>query len=116
MALHLIAAKELRAVERSPLDIFKPLENLRTEAMAGGSQKLTEVQHGKGKLTARERTDLLLDEGSFEEFDILKVGRGNLLGEQRSFLNFWAECRAKRGNQKAPAFWQSYFTPFVSLF
>ena len=34
-----------------------------------------EAQHSKGRLTARERIELLMDEGSFEEFDLLMTGR-----------------------------------------
>jgi len=45
------------------------------EAIQNGGPKRIEEQHRKGKLTARERIDLLLDEGSFEVFDILKTGR-----------------------------------------
>jgi propionyl-CoA carboxylase beta chain len=55
------------------------------EALQGGGPKRVEEQHRKGKLTARERTDLLLDEGSFEEFDILKTGRGGAIGQEHSF-------------------------------
>lgn len=43
------------------------LEHKNTEALLGGGQKRIDGQHKKGKLTARERVDLLLDEGSFEE-------------------------------------------------
>ena len=43
--------------------------------MLGGGQKRIDAQHGKGKLTARERLDLLLDEGSFREYDMLKTHR-----------------------------------------
>jgi len=53
------------------------LAQLRNEALTGGCSDKIGEQHAKGKLTARERTGLLLDEGSFEEFDILKTGRGN---------------------------------------
>ncbi|MFH0811941.1 MAG: acyl-CoA carboxylase subunit beta [Pseudomonadota bacterium] len=52
------------------------LENKRNEALLGGGVDRTEDQHRKGKLTARERIEILLDEGSFEEFDILKTSRG----------------------------------------
>ncbi len=45
------------------------LKKLREQAKLGGGQKRIDAQHKKGKLTARERLDLLLDEGSFEEFD-----------------------------------------------
>ena len=51
------------------------LYELREDALEGGGQKRIDHQHNGGKLTARERIDLLLDEGSFEELDILKVGR-----------------------------------------
>ncbi len=61
------------------------LERLRSEALAGGGSRRVEVQHGKGKLTARERIDLLLDEGSFEEMGMLKVGRGGALGDEGEY-------------------------------
>ncbi|MDX1764924.1 MAG: acyl-CoA carboxylase subunit beta [bacterium] len=50
---------------------------MKNEAFLGGGVKRIEAQHSKGKLTARERIDLLLDDGSFEEFDLLMTGRGN---------------------------------------
>jgi acetyl-CoA carboxylase carboxyltransferase component len=46
------------------------LKKLREQAKLGGGQKRIDAQHKKGKLTARERLDLLLDEGSFEEYDM----------------------------------------------
>src|SRR5512134_1409133 len=46
------------------------LQELRRQARQGGGQKRIEAQHKKGKMTARERLDLLLDEGSFEELDM----------------------------------------------
>jgi propionyl-CoA carboxylase beta chain len=45
------------------------LEEMRRKALEGGGSKRIEAQHKKGKLTARERLDILLDEGSFEEID-----------------------------------------------
>ncbi len=51
-------------------DIIDQLERRRAEARAGGGQRRIDAQHGKGKLTARERLELLLDEGSFEEWDM----------------------------------------------
>jgi acetyl-CoA carboxylase carboxyltransferase component len=56
-----------------PLDT---LDALRAAAHAGGGAARVAAQHGRGKLTARERVELLLDDGSFEEFDVLKAGRG----------------------------------------
>ncbi len=51
-------------------DILAELETRRAAARAGGGEKRITAQHAKGKLTARERIELLLDEGSFEEFDM----------------------------------------------
>ncbi|NMC98978.1 MAG: acyl-CoA carboxylase subunit beta [Bacteroidales bacterium] len=51
-------------------DKIKELLDLRDKARKGGGEKRIESQHKKGKLTARERIDILLDEGSFEEFDM----------------------------------------------
>src|SRR5687768_15148092 len=51
-------------------DILRELEERRAEALLGGGEKRIVQQHGRGKLTARERIELLLDEGSFEEFDM----------------------------------------------
>ena len=51
-------------------DILQELETRRAVARAGGGERRVAAQHAKGKLTARERIDLLLDEGSFEEFDM----------------------------------------------
>lgn len=56
-------------------DNLAKLETLRREAVLGGGETRIEAQHGKGKLTARERLELLLDEGSFAEFDQLMSGR-----------------------------------------
>ncbi len=46
------------------------LEERREQARAGGGEKRVAAQHKRGKLTARERIELLLDDGSFEEFDM----------------------------------------------
>ncbi|MCF0210127.1 MAG: acyl-CoA carboxylase subunit beta [Bacteroidales bacterium] len=56
-------------------DKIKQLLDLRAQARLGGGQKRIDTQHSKGKLTARERIDLLLDEGSFEEFDMFVTHR-----------------------------------------
>ena len=45
------------------------MEKRRAAARLGGGQRRIDAQHAKGKLTARERLDVLLDEGSFEEID-----------------------------------------------
>jgi methylmalonyl-CoA decarboxylase subunit alpha len=49
---------------------IQELLELRDQARQGGGEKRIEAQHKKGKLTARERINILLDEGSFEEFDM----------------------------------------------
>jgi len=51
-------------------DVIEELERRRDTARLGGGLKRIEAQHNRGKLTARERIDLLLDDGSFEEFDM----------------------------------------------
>jgi len=51
-------------------EVLEELEIRRDKARAGGGKARIEAQHKRGKLTARERLDLLLDEGSFEEFDM----------------------------------------------
>ncbi len=56
-------------------DKIKELLAKREQAKLGGGQKRIDSQHAKGKLTARERIDLLLDEGSFEEFDMFVTHR-----------------------------------------
>jgi len=50
-------------------EIVKQLEEKRKAAALGGGQRRIDVQHSRGKLTARERIDLLVDTGSFEEWD-----------------------------------------------
>jgi propionyl-CoA carboxylase beta chain len=56
-------------------DILGELETRRATARAGGGAARNAAQHAKGKLTARERVELLLDEGSFEEFDMFVAHR-----------------------------------------
>ncbi|MCV6592999.1 MAG: acyl-CoA carboxylase subunit beta [Silicimonas sp.] len=56
-------------------DILEELKRRRAEAAAGGGEKRVASQHAKGKLTARERIELLLDDGSFEEFDMFVTHR-----------------------------------------
>ncbi|MFY8146979.1 MAG: carboxyl transferase domain-containing protein, partial [Rhodobacter sp.] len=63
-------------------DILQQLEDRRTVARAGGGERRVAAQHAKGKLSARERIDLLLDEGSFEEFDMFVAHRCTDFGMQ----------------------------------
>ena len=63
-------------------DILVELEARRDAARLGGGQKRVDAQHGRGKLTARERIELLVDEGSFEEFDMFVTHRCTDFGMQ----------------------------------
>ncbi|UCC43256.1 MAG: acyl-CoA carboxylase subunit beta [Candidatus Zixiibacteriota bacterium] len=56
------------------------LEEMRSEAELGGGQKRVDAQHKKGKLTARERIELLVDPNSFEEFDMFVTHRSTDFG------------------------------------
>ena len=68
-------------------NIGKKLTEMRGAAFLGGGEKRIESQHNKGKLTARERIDLLFDEGSFEEWDIFVEHRCNDFGmKDKKFL------------------------------
>ncbi len=68
-------------------DKIKKLIDLRAEAKLGGGVKRIESQHKKGKYTARERIEMLLDEGSFEEFDMFVTHRCTNFGmEKTKFL------------------------------
>src|SRR5450755_4895548 len=60
--------------------ILEELEARRVQARAGGGERRIAAQHAKGKLTARERLDLLLDEGTFEEWDMFVEHRSNDFG------------------------------------
>lgn len=64
------------------------LLDLRKQARMGGGQKRIDKQHSQNKLTARERINLLLDEGSFEEFDMFVSHRCTNFGlENESYLS-----------------------------
>jgi len=65
----------------------KNLIDLRVQAKLGGGEKRIASQHAKGKFTARERIDMLLDEGSFEELDMFVTHRCNNFGlEKEKYL------------------------------
>src|ERR1700709_1257496 len=65
-------------------DILDTLEERRAGAKLGGGEKRIAAQHARGKLTARERIDLLLDKGSFEEFDMFVEHRSVEFGMEKS--------------------------------
>ena len=60
--------------------ILEELERRRAAAKLGGGEKRIAAQHAKGKLTARERIDVLLDAGSFEETDMVVEHRSHDFG------------------------------------
>ena len=65
-------------------DILAQLEAKRDLARMGGGQKRIDTQHSKGKLTARERIHLLLDENSFEEWDMFVEHRCHDFGMEEA--------------------------------
>ena len=65
-------------------DILDQLQIRREEAKIGGGAKRIKAQHNKGKLTARERLELLLDPGSFEEFDMFVKHRSVNFGMDKT--------------------------------
>lgn len=65
-------------------DIIEELEKRRENARLGGGEKRIEAQHQRGKLTARERIELLLDENSFEEFDMYVEHRCTDFGMEKN--------------------------------
>ena len=66
------------------IETVKALIALREKARLGGGEKRIDAQHQKGKYTARERIDMLLDGGSFEEFDMFVTHRCTNFGMQES--------------------------------
>ena len=67
-------------------DQVKALIQLREKARLGGGQKRIDAQHQKGKYTARERIAMLLDEGSFEEFDMFVTHRCTNFGMEKETI------------------------------
>ncbi len=63
------------------------LRALREKALLGGGPEAIQRQHDRGKLTARERIDLLIDPGTFEEFDPFKVHRCRDFGMEKKILH-----------------------------
>ncbi len=76
--------KQIMSVQTEKI---KELVELRAKARIGGGEKAIEKQHAKGKYTARERIDMLLDPGSFEEMDMFKLHRCTNFGmEKKQYL------------------------------
>ncbi len=68
-------------------DVLGELEARREAARQGGGEKRIEAQHGRGKLTARERLDVLLDAESFEEFDMFVEHRCTEFGMEETRIS-----------------------------
>ena len=64
----------------TPQQKLEQLLALKEKGALGGGEKRIEAQHARGKLTARERIELLLDPGSFDELDMLMKPRGAAIG------------------------------------
>ena len=62
---------------------IKELVAKREQARLGGGEKAIEKQHARGKYTARERIEMLVDEGSFEEYDMFKKHRCTNFGMEK---------------------------------
>jgi len=92
---------------------IKNLEKLREEAKLGGGADRIENQHKKGKLTARERIDLLVDEGSFDELDMYVKHRSNDFGlENEQYLGDGVVTGFARINSRPVAIFSQDFTVF----
>lgn len=70
------------------------MQKLKSQALLGGGEERIKTQHEGGKLTARERVELLLDPNSFVEYDMLKEHRCTDFGMESKRVSFykWALC------------------------
>src|SRR5260221_2286855 len=97
-------------------EILDILEERRAGAKFGGGEKRIEAQHARGKLTARERIELLLDKGSFEEFDMFVEHRSTEFGMEKTkvpgdgVVTGWGTR-----NSRKTFFFANYFTVFSLL-
>jgi acetyl-CoA carboxylase carboxyltransferase component len=73
--------------ERSMQERLEELERRRQAALHAGSESAVERQHSRGKMTARERLDYLLDAGSFQELDMLARSRAEGAHGERSYTD-----------------------------
>src|SRR5690606_26753797 len=76
------------------------LAQLKSRALLGGGPERIEAQHKRGKLTARERIDTLLDPGSFEEIDALAVHQEDAENGERFYgdavVTGWGKIEGRR--------------------
>ena len=71
---------EPRGITMSVQEAVERLQQMKAAGRLGGGQERIDAQHKRGKLTARERLDILLDPGSFQELDSLMVHRATMFG------------------------------------
>ncbi len=89
------------------------LEKLREKAQLGGGEKRIKSQHDKGKLTARERIQLLVDEGSFEEIDMFVKHRSNDFGlDKQKYIGDGVVTGFAKINERPVAVFSQDFTVF----
>lgn len=89
------------------------LEKLKKKALKGGGEDKIKVQHEKGKLTARERVELLVDKGSFDELDMLVTHRTNNFGlNDNKILGDGVITGFARINERPVAVYSQDFTVF----
>ncbi|CAH1266758.1 PCCB [Branchiostoma lanceolatum] len=81
--LKLLRAALPRYYSALPPAAHERIGDKRRAALTGGGQRRIDAQHGKGKLTARERVDLLLDPGTFVEYDMFVEDRRAEFGSER---------------------------------
>jgi len=94
-------------------DKFDKLQQLREEAQLGGGKTKIEEQHQKGKLTARERIQLLVDEGSFDEIDMLVKHRSSDFGlDKKKILGDGVVAGFARIDGRPVALFSQDFTVF----
>ena len=94
-------------------NIIKELEKQRKQAREGGGKKRIDAQHAKGKLTARERIEILLDEGTFEEYDMYVEHRTNEFGmEKQKFSGDGVVTGSGKVNNKLVFVFSQDFTVF----
>ena len=92
---------------------FNKLDQLRKEAKLGGGEKRIDSQHKKGKLTARERIELLVDEGSFDEVDMFVKHRSNDFGlDNEKYLGDGVVTGFAKINSRPIAIFSQDFTVF----
>ncbi len=94
-------------------DIIKELEKKREQAKLGGGKKRIDAQHARGKLTARERIDIIIDDDSFEEYDMYVEHRTNDFGmEKQKYAGDGVVTGSGRINGKLVYIFSQDFTVF----